>query len=627
MANFLRTIKLKRGVKANLPTLNVGEPALVTDEKELYIGTDTGNVKVTNRADIGDVSTLTTTSKVVAGAINELDSELADIALQLTKIGAESDYTNAFQRALDSMDSVLGGAINIPQGKTIDFTTATITKQNVRITGGGTLTGKIIINCTDNDKCNASIDGVRFNTTGIAIEVQKGRRFKVCKCVFENCDKSIYINPSADLPFHQISMANISHNEFLEVNYALYIDKQPSVADRTFQVNDFTFVDNTINKAYITHVYAKEIDGIIINGNTCFFPSSSTLNTTKTYNIYIKNADWVVITDNNLFESGYESIYLDYVTHPVVSNNNIAWCGQRQPSSAILLNHSSTTLQSFIKISDNNISKATKHGIELTGVSYGSIDGNVIECSIANYSYYYGITDLSTISHYGTYISNSDTTASLKISIYNSNLNVIECNRSKYVDIPKVDITDTRTTIDVEGIDQVNLVQSSTTTITDITSGFNGKRIKLVAFNSNTSIQYNSGKFALQNSVNVTIPSGGVITLEYYSSKWYEIARNFITPPYIYLSSADISDTRTTLDSTSVSNFNMVQSSPSTITSISGGVNFKEITLQGFNGNTTLQHDTSAMILKGSTNVTIPNLGLIRLRYYAGKWYELSRNF
>ena len=39
-------IQLRRGIKANLPTLSVGEPAFCTDTKELYIGTSSGNVRM-----------------------------------------------------------------------------------------------------------------------------------------------------------------------------------------------------------------------------------------------------------------------------------------------------------------------------------------------------------------------------------------------------------------------------------------------------------------------------------------------------------------------------------------------------------------------------------------------------
>lgn len=39
-------IKLNRGVKANLPTLDVGEPAFTTDTNELYIGSASGNILI-----------------------------------------------------------------------------------------------------------------------------------------------------------------------------------------------------------------------------------------------------------------------------------------------------------------------------------------------------------------------------------------------------------------------------------------------------------------------------------------------------------------------------------------------------------------------------------------------------
>ena len=49
------TIKFKRGAKAKLPSLNYGEPAFVSDEKELYIGTKTGNVKLTSKSEIEEL--------------------------------------------------------------------------------------------------------------------------------------------------------------------------------------------------------------------------------------------------------------------------------------------------------------------------------------------------------------------------------------------------------------------------------------------------------------------------------------------------------------------------------------------------------------------------------------------
>ena len=48
-----RTLQLKRGLKRHLPKLQNGEPAWVTDEKKLYIGTEEGNVSIGAKGDTG----------------------------------------------------------------------------------------------------------------------------------------------------------------------------------------------------------------------------------------------------------------------------------------------------------------------------------------------------------------------------------------------------------------------------------------------------------------------------------------------------------------------------------------------------------------------------------------------
>ena len=45
-------IQVKRGVEANIPILDVGEPAFTTDTKKLFIGTDTGNMELATKAQI-----------------------------------------------------------------------------------------------------------------------------------------------------------------------------------------------------------------------------------------------------------------------------------------------------------------------------------------------------------------------------------------------------------------------------------------------------------------------------------------------------------------------------------------------------------------------------------------------
>lgn len=52
-------IQIKRGLKANLPALDVGEPALVTNTgaEEVYVGSNSGNLQIALQKDISDLDT------------------------------------------------------------------------------------------------------------------------------------------------------------------------------------------------------------------------------------------------------------------------------------------------------------------------------------------------------------------------------------------------------------------------------------------------------------------------------------------------------------------------------------------------------------------------------------------
>ncbi|WP_297429059.1 hypothetical protein [Clostridium sp.] len=49
-------IQIKRGVKANLPTLSVGEPALCTDTSQVFVGGNNGNIELAKASDLSDVA-------------------------------------------------------------------------------------------------------------------------------------------------------------------------------------------------------------------------------------------------------------------------------------------------------------------------------------------------------------------------------------------------------------------------------------------------------------------------------------------------------------------------------------------------------------------------------------------
>lgn len=71
---------------------------------------------------------------------------------------------------------------------------------------------------------------------------------------------------------------------------------------------------------------------------------------------------------------------------------------------------------------------------------------------------------------------------------------------------------------------------------------------------------------------------------------------------------------------------NLAQPSTNTIITISDGVSGQEITLVGFNANTTVQHNTNIK-LKGALSANILNESTLTLKYTNSKWYEISRSF
>ena len=77
MAN---TIKIKRGLKTNLPTLAVGEQAYCTDTNELFIGTSTGNVLVSELVNRGSISDATDTDEVSTTHLRQVNASSSSTA-------------------------------------------------------------------------------------------------------------------------------------------------------------------------------------------------------------------------------------------------------------------------------------------------------------------------------------------------------------------------------------------------------------------------------------------------------------------------------------------------------------------------------------------------------------------
>jgi hypothetical protein len=346
-----------------------------------------------------------------------------------------TDDTLAIQSAIDYIKNTFGdrgGTVFFPHGE-YKFSQVLISSKHIKLTGSGTLKGTILIRSvtranpsSDNNIKDlfTRIEGLRFvhdvgNTTD-AIVIQNTRCVNISNCYFQNYRYAIHGEAiHNDVPYQQTARVIITDCMFYDVDMAVRTTWIPwsETVPPTWRYNQHGDWQVKGCQAYfytrgVTHFHFEGQDGLVCTNNILFHVFYSLQSQIKKHNIYLKQSNFAIISNNDLFEAGYESIFCEDYRSLIITNNNIAWPGQREPRSGIFVEiiDTSTYAEASCIIADNNISYPTRHGI-LVGYKATNckVTGNTIT-KIGDGKFYYGATDLTTLSHYAVFVGDPNPT-------------------------------------------------------------------------------------------------------------------------------------------------------------------------------------------------------------------------
>lgn len=281
--------------------------------------------------------------------------------------------------------------IKVPANYYFYIGAITFNRSNIEVEGPGTINGSFINtpnSLTTNIKFhNITIEG-NSNLNTDCFTFYRTTRFIVTDCIIRNFNRVFYIVPLNSA--QNFSRVIINSNYFYSNNYVFYSVREPHFTQLLITA-DIHITNNIMEATNYEHIHAEGFDGGIIANNTMFFPSYMQQPANKLSNIDITYANWLIIDSNNLFEAGYEAIKLTYCQNVGITNNNIAWCGQRSQVAAINFNGSLNTSISISHIVGNNISQVCGEGIITENISTCIISGNTIfNGTLSTQGFYYG---------------------------------------------------------------------------------------------------------------------------------------------------------------------------------------------------------------------------------------------
>ena len=215
-------IQLKRGMKVKLHRLSYGEPAFVSDEQELYIGTESGNIKLTSKSEIENINSQIHKLNVI---------NIINYTHLVEKANDIYNWTKAFNQAF--LDLPDGGILVIPNGE-YRMTRATLqNKKGITINCSGVImpldnTTPLIGTITMKNITNSTFNGLSFdgNKENVTITNKFGTQSLLNldnsnNCIFNNivfkntCENAFNSNGNLNnIIFNNVNIYNIGEHGF-----------------------------------------------------------------------------------------------------------------------------------------------------------------------------------------------------------------------------------------------------------------------------------------------------------------------------------------------------------------------------------------------------------------------------
>ena len=478
-------------------------------------------------------------------------------------VAGAADNTAAIQAAVNSRTN--GYTIWFPEG-VWNFTEITIAdKTNLTITGPGIINGQFTVNNVTNDndvQSNIVFKDLSFNrgrpdVATTAIKLVKVSAVKISGCFFKGVQKCIVVEGIVGIT-QSVQRTSITDCSTGIADASLYSSAEKSApwyyynygfpyyfyycasVGGVFSAGDVTMTGCNPCFVSVTHVYTIGQDGLVLTGNTFFHQSYSYQSPIKENVIYAEDTAFANITNNEIFEAGYEGIYLKKVSNPTVVGNNIIWPGQRDANrgSGIIVERLVGDPVTAAQISDNLIRIPTSDGIRVNAdCQFVSCVGNKI-ITPGNGAFYYGTVPIGTsygirtqntgwqnsyfsnvtMNGYNLIVKSYDTTyGDYRLAGPFQNDNIVTTGNGARVDNTTV-ATITSNTIDINGAQSV-LINTAGGTINNITGGNSGYTTTFYVASNAVTLQA-SGSIVLGTAATLVVPVGGNVTLLQKASVW-----------------------------------------------------------------------------------------------------------